>query len=189
MRPPYFPVRVTDLLGDITFHDAARTSISRRGRRRCGCATCPTSGPPTAIASRSAAASIAYISDHQQPLDGCDTVADSVLELCDGADLLIHDAQYTPEEFRMKSNWGHCTVDYAVRVAAEAGARRLALFHHDPAHADADVDRILLGCRDSRRRLGFGEVIAAAEARPCRSPSAPVAVGVAAVSNDPAGAA
>ena len=46
-----------------------------------------------------------------------------LLELCDGADLLIHDAQYTLAEFEQKAHWGHCTVDYAVRVAKEAGVR------------------------------------------------------------------
>ena len=53
-------------------------------------------------------------SEHQQP--GCQStsVADSVLELCDGVDLLIHDAQYTDPEFAQKFDWGHCTTDYAV---------------------------------------------------------------------------
>ncbi len=84
--------------------------------------------------------SVAYISDHQQPVDGSSAVPTAVLELCDGADLVIHDAQYTPDEFETKAHWGHCTVDYAVRVAAESGARRLALFHHDPEHDDATID-------------------------------------------------
>ena len=48
-------------------------------------------------------------------------MADTVLELADGADLLIHDAQYTADEFAEKSHWGHCTVDYAVKVGREAG--------------------------------------------------------------------
>jgi len=69
---------------------------------------------------------VAYISDHQAPADGGMDVAESVLELCDGVDLLIHDAQYTPDEFREKAHWGHCSVDYAVHVAEQAGARRLA---------------------------------------------------------------
>ena len=49
-----------------------------------------------------------------------------------GVDLLIHDAQYTPAEFKRKRDWGHCTIEYAVWLAGEVGARRLALYHHDP---------------------------------------------------------
>ena len=86
--------------------------------------------------------SIAYVSDHQEPVDG-ESIAPGVLELCAGADLVIHDAQFEPHEFAVKSDWGHCTVGYAVRVAAAAGARRLALFHHDPAHGDDTVDRLV----------------------------------------------
>ena len=84
---------------------------------------------------------MAYVSDHQAP-PGLSTVADSVLELCDGVDLLIHDSQYTPDEFQARSTWGHCTMDYALLVAREAGARRLALFHHDPNHSDAELDTL-----------------------------------------------
>ena len=62
-------------------------------------------------------ASVAYISDHQQPTSGA-RIADGVFELCHGVDLLIHDAQYTPAEFARKSTWGHCTVEYAVWLAA-----------------------------------------------------------------------
>jgi CheY-like chemotaxis protein len=53
------------------------------------------------------------------------------------ADLVIHDAQYTPEEYPPKKNWGHSTYEYAVGLAAAAGVRKLALTHHDPTHSDA----------------------------------------------------
>ena len=98
---------------------------------------------------------IAYISDHQQPVD-CDDVADAVLELCRDADLLIHDAQYEPAEFALKSDWGHCTIGYAVRVAAEAAAKRLVLFHHDPSHSDDDIDRLLDRAQASPSTRGRG---------------------------------
>jgi ribonuclease BN (tRNA processing enzyme) len=90
-------------------------------------------------------------------------VPESVLELADGVDLLIHDAQYTDEEWDKKSHWGHCTVDYAVLVAKEAGARRLALFHHDPAHSDDKLDRLLERARAKGDEAGVGEVLSAAE--------------------------
>jgi ribonuclease BN (tRNA processing enzyme) len=109
-----------------------------------------------------AGASVAYVSDHQAPL-GLDTVADSVLELCDGVDLLIHDAQYTPEEFDVKSTWGHCTMDYALRVARQCGARRLCLFHHDPGHTDEDLDALHAEIKAAPRGSRLREVIGASE--------------------------
>ncbi len=53
-----------------------------------------------------------------------------------GADLVIHDAQYTPEEYPAKKTWGHSPFDYVVEIAAAAGVRRVALTHHDPTHDD-----------------------------------------------------
>ena len=87
-----------------------------------------------------------------------------MLELCDGVDVLIHDAQHTRAEYEPKRHWGHCTVDYAVHVAREAGARRLVLFHHDPAHGDDDLDVIERVARRLRRpHRRRREVIAAYE--------------------------
>ena len=60
------------------------------------------------------------------------------------ADLVIHDAQYTPEEYLTKKNWGHSPYDYVVHIAAAAGVKRVALTHHDPGHNDefvADIER------------------------------------------------
>ncbi|MCU1453312.1 MAG: fold metallo-hydrolase [Acidimicrobiales bacterium] len=161
MRPPYFPVRATDLFGDIRFHDSSDTELTW-GRARVLVRDVPHVGETNGYRIELDGLVIAYISDHQQPV-GSDGIADSVIELCRDADLLIHDAQYDPDEFAVKSNWGHCTVDYAVQVAAAAGVRRLALFHHDPSHADHDVDRLLAGARQTSVRVGGPEVIAAAE--------------------------
>jgi ribonuclease BN (tRNA processing enzyme) len=108
-------------------------------------------------------AAVAYLSDHQMPHDGRHVVSDEVLELCDGADLVIHDAQFTRSEFAEKYYWGHCTVEYAIFVAQEAGARRLALFHHDPAHSDDQMDAILSKARQVAEKTALDEVIAAYE--------------------------
>jgi ribonuclease BN (tRNA processing enzyme) len=69
-----------------------------------------------------------------------------------GADLLCLDAQYTPEEYAglagpSKRGWGHSTMVDAAQVAAAVGARRLILFHHDPAHNDDAVERMAEGAR------------------------------------------
>ena len=70
------------------------------------------------------------------------TVDPGVLELVDGVDLLIHDSQFTPELLEARLNWGHCTTRYACHVAEQAGAKRIALFHHDPLHDDDMVDAL-----------------------------------------------
>ena len=121
----------------------------------------PHIGPTVGYRVECDGASVAYISDHQAPI-GLDTVADSVLDLCNGVDLLIHDAQYTEAEFSAKGHWGHCTIDYALMVAAEAGARQLCLFHHDPAHSDEVLDRELERGRAAGKR-SFANIISAWE--------------------------
>jgi ribonuclease BN (tRNA processing enzyme) len=158
MRPPYFPVHVTDLRGNIRFHDQDISVGAAKVRIR----PVPHCGPTVGFRVEMGGQSVAYISDHQAPLS-LKGVSDGVLDLCDGVDLLIHDAQYTPAEFQERSHWGHCTVDYAVLVAKESGARRLALFHHDPAHSDEDLDRLLVGAQATAKAAGLDEVVAAAE--------------------------
>jgi phosphoribosyl 1,2-cyclic phosphodiesterase len=162
VRPPFFPVRTADLLGDIRFHDLWDDEIELDGAK-VKARSVPHVGRTSGYRVEMGGATIAYVSDHQMPADGSHQVTDAVLELCDGVDLLIHDAQYTVEEFPEKSTWGHCTVDFAVHVAKEAGVRRLALFHHDPTHHDDAVDDILRHARQLARGTGITEVIAAHE--------------------------
>jgi CheY-like chemotaxis protein/phosphoribosyl 1,2-cyclic phosphodiesterase len=71
-----------------------------------------------------------------------------------GAGLVIHDAQYTPEEYPSKKNWGHSTYEYAVDIAAAAGVRDLALTHHDPAHDDAFMAEIENRARAYAKQVG-----------------------------------
>jgi phosphoribosyl 1,2-cyclic phosphodiesterase len=162
MRPPFFPVRTHELLGDITFHDAWSTELELDGAK-VTVRPVPHIGMTNGYRVEMGGATVAYISDHQMPIDGSHEVAQDVLDLCDGVDLLIHDAQYTVAEFPAKSTWGHCTVDYAVHVAKESGARRLALFHHDPTHDDAALDGILSHARQLAGNGGPSEVLAAHE--------------------------
>jgi phosphoribosyl 1,2-cyclic phosphodiesterase len=161
MQPPYFPIRPTDLRGDIRFHDVNDDEF-KVGRARVVSRLVPHLGPTNGYRVDWDGFSVAYISDHQAPHD-LDTVPESVLTLADGVDLLVHDAQYTDEEWEKKSHWGHCTVDYAVFVAKEAGAQRLALFHHDPAHGDDKLDALLERARAKGSAGGVGEVISASE--------------------------
>jgi phosphoribosyl 1,2-cyclic phosphodiesterase len=146
MRPPFFPVSPTDLRGDVAFHDLADADVVI-GDAKVLARPVPHVGATNGYRIEMGGASVAYISDHQQPTDGSYRVADAVLELCDGVDLLIHDAQYTRGEFAEKSTWGHCTVGYAVAVARDSGARVLALFHHDPDRDDDALDALVAEAR------------------------------------------
>jgi phosphoribosyl 1,2-cyclic phosphodiesterase len=82
---------------------------------------------------------VVYASDVNHPSQGLDT---RVIELARGADLLIHDAQFTPEEKQERPAWGHSSWLEAAQVAQQAGVRRLALFHHDPDHGDDQLEEI-----------------------------------------------
>ena len=73
----------------------------------------------------------------------------SVRKLAEGADVLIYDAQYLPEEYAAeKRGWGHSHWREAVNVVMESGAKELVLFHHDPEHTDAIVDKVVQESRN-----------------------------------------
>jgi len=70
------------------------------------------------------------------------------VELARGADLLVHDAQYTAEELLKRRGWGHSSFDQAMQLAEMAGVKSLALTHHDPEHDDDFLNRIEKLCRE-----------------------------------------
>jgi phosphoribosyl 1,2-cyclic phosphodiesterase len=159
ISPPLFPVGLDGFPGRIEIRQPARHF--RVGGFEIESAPVPHVGEALGYRVSHRGVSVAYISDHQQPTSGA-RIAAGVFELCHGVDLLIHDAQYTPAEFARKSTWGHCTVEYAVWLAGEVGARRLALYHHDPTHDDAMIDRLAAGAAECGRALGV-DVFAARE--------------------------
>lgn len=144
VQPPVFPITLDLIPATIRFHDIdpGRFELAPGVVVRTG--VVPHPGTTYGFRIDADGHSVAYVPDHQEPVNGDGPPAD-VLDLIDGVDLLIHDAQYTHEEFARKSTWGHCTVDYAVDVAIAGGASHLALFHHDPSHVDSLVDSLVLG--------------------------------------------
>jgi len=161
MCPPYFPVRLADLPSGIVLQCATDTQFVV-GEATVTVAPVPHTGRTNGYRVDLRGTSVAYIPDHQQP-DDPTTVDPRVLELARDVDLLIHDAQYTPELFAERSNWGHCTVEYACEVAAQAGARTLALFHYDPLHTDVRMDELLAEAQSFGEARGLHDVIAARE--------------------------
>lgn len=152
VRPPMFPVTLGDLPGTFRFHDVGDSTFDV-GDYEVTSRLVPHIGNTLGFRVSFRGRTVVYLSDHQMPADGEPRITQSVRELCAGADLLIHDAQYTPTEFAAKSNWGHSTMDFALWVAAETGVKTLALFHHDPGRADDDMDRLLdtVRCEGDKR--------------------------------------
>jgi phosphoribosyl 1,2-cyclic phosphodiesterase len=167
IRPPYFPVGLHDLPAELSFFEVGNDEV-KLGSARVIVREVPHVGLTVGYRVEVDGVSIAYVSDHQAPAEGGAvrlTVSDSVLELCDRADLLIHDAQYSDEEFAVKAHWGHSTLAYAIHVAREAGVRRLALFHHDPTHDDDTLDAFGRTAESSGLAGHLESIIVASEGR------------------------
>jgi phosphoribosyl 1,2-cyclic phosphodiesterase len=78
-----------------------------------------------------------------------------VIDFCRNADVLIHDATYTPEEYLDRVGWGHSHYLFTLRVASEANVKRLYLFHHDQNHSDEKVDDILMKSKREVKSRGY----------------------------------
>lgn len=145
MSPPLFPVRLRDLPCRLALHEVPR------GRFHIGPFTLESMqvchpGPTLGYRISTAAGTLAYLPDHEPALGlrGSFLAAQwtSGHALAEGADLLIHDAQYGDAEYERCVGWGHSTLRRAIEFATLAETRRLVLFHHDPGHDDAMLDRM-----------------------------------------------
>jgi phosphoribosyl 1,2-cyclic phosphodiesterase len=76
-----------------------------------------------------------------------DEIDQNVVRLAEGADLLIHEAQYTSEELKDKKGWGHSSYEQAIQVAEMAGVKQLAITHHDPEHDDEFLTKMEKQCQ------------------------------------------
>jgi CheY-like chemotaxis protein len=157
MEYTYFPIELEQLPAAISYHELNEGIHSIAGVR---VATQYLNHPAMTLGYRIEADGVAlvYLVDHEPFADELWRAGaerghiESILHDGDrrharfmaGADLVIHDAQYTPAEYPAKKTWGHSTYDYVVQVASAAGVRRVALTHHDPSHDDpfvADIER------------------------------------------------
>ena len=112
--------------------------------------------------------SMAYVTDNELGPGGDygtrPTWRKDFVEFLAGVDLLIHDGMYTPAELEMHRGWGHSSYEEAVTLAADAGAKRLVLFHHEPEHTDETMDGVLAAARAAAKTRGQpAEVLAAQE--------------------------
>ena len=149
MSPPLFPIPIEAFKADVRFEDFA-----------CGAKLTPQPGisietrllnhPGGACGYRLTyqGATVAYVTDTEHVAGQDD---DNVLALMRDADIVFYDATYTEEEYARHVGWGHSTWEEGVRLADCAGVGTLVLFHHDPRHDDADLDRIASAAAAARR--------------------------------------
>lgn len=152
MQREYFPVSLSDMGAQISFWQPETSEVTTASGIRVR--TSRHNHPGGAYGYRIAEGSktLVYCTDveHGKSIDP------NVVALARDADLLIHDAQYTPKELLQKRGWGHSSWEQAIEVALQANVRQLALFHHDPEHDD----RFLLGVEKECQRLFANSVIA-----------------------------
>jgi phosphoribosyl 1,2-cyclic phosphodiesterase len=145
MTAPHFPVGFDQAPARLVFHEPPR-----RGRFAIGpiaIATATLNHPNGVMAYRieCEGRSVVYATDTEHLADG--GIDSRLVELARDADVLIYDAQYTPDEYCgavgvSRMGWGHSTWEEGVRVARAADVKRLVLFHHEPSHDDATVEAI-----------------------------------------------
>ena len=132
MARPYFPVPFEAVAARREYHDLNGGTIAA-GETRVH--SFPLNHPQGACGYRIEVngASIVHVTDHEH---GNAVIDRGIRDHACGADVLIYDAQYTPEEYAAKQGWGHSTYAEGASVARDAGVKQLILFHHDPRHND-----------------------------------------------------
>ncbi len=180
VESPFFPVALREMPGSITVEELAGSTF-RVGKMRGRAARLNHPGGGVGFRLDTAHGSLAYVPDHEIPCSVAGTsgsgrerkVVGRTLPrdrarlremelLVREVDLLIHDAQYTADEYSRRIGWGHSCVDAVVEQAMRCGARRLVLFHHDPDRDDGQLDTILAQARAQAARAGSPLVIDAA---------------------------
>ena len=162
LSPPLFPVFLRDLGSHVSLHDVPSEPFSIGSVTVDGEAIIHP-GPTVGYRISSGGRTLAYLPDHEPALGAPSFPISpdwtSGHRLAAGADLLIHDAQYTEEEYASRVGWGHSSLEQTWAFALQAGVRRLVTFHHDPSHGDDQLDQMVadLQSRDGPEVIGGRE--------------------------------
>jgi phosphoribosyl 1,2-cyclic phosphodiesterase len=141
MRPPSFPVTLESMRARMTFATAQARRPIQHGPFSVTPFLLPHPNGCYGYRVESAGHSFVYATDVELSVD---RLTPEIVQAMQGCDALCLDAQYTPDEYHgrkgiPKKGWGHSTMVDAAQIAREVGAKRLFLFHHDPAHNDDAV--------------------------------------------------
>ena len=154
MGPPHFPVRYSDLKAQITYKDACPGAFGigsvqvvpiSLSHPNGGCGYKFIEDGKTFVFLTDNELGYTHVNGHQ-PAD--------YEAFCKGADLLFHDAEYTPEEYAKSIEWGHSTYTDALNLALGAGVKQFGLFHLNSERTDAAMDRMVDQCRETIKKRG-----------------------------------
>lgn len=113
---------------------------------------------------REGSKTLCFITDNELRIDAPSGRAPKdYVKFCKDADILIHDAQYTPEEIDMRKGWGHSEYRSTFDLAYRAGVKKLVLFHHDPTRTDPEVKAMKVLCEDLAEKKNSSIIIEAAK--------------------------
>lgn len=140
MRPPWFPVRLEICKANLDCKDFVSGDVLRP-REGIAIRTASLNHPGGCIGYRVewGGRAIAVITDTEHEPGKLDP---AILGLIEGAELVVYDCTYVEEEMPRYRGYGHSTWQHGVKLCKAAGAKRLALFHHDPARTDAQLEAI-----------------------------------------------
>ncbi len=145
LSPPLFPVHIRDLPCKLTLHEI-ENSVFEIGPFTIQTGYVIHPGPTVGFRISGLHSVFTYMPDHEPALGRTGILKDrkwiSGIDLASGADLLLHDAQYSLQEYNDKTGWGHSSMDDALRFASVAGVKHLLIAHHDPSHSDIKLNEI-----------------------------------------------
>ena len=147
MSPPNFPVNFAGIKADIAYHESCDDLVSLKS----------VTATPINLSHPNGGLGYKFIEDGRSFVFLTDNELmfkhpggfdyHDYLEFSADADLLIHDAEYREEEYGKTRAWGHSTYKDALRLALDAGVKKLGLFHHNQDRSDQSIDDILEDCR------------------------------------------
>ena len=158
---PLFPLRFQQIPARLHFHDVPEETFEL-GAVRVTASRVTHPGPTVAYRLEEDGRSLAFIPDNEPAL-GCEIAAApaaevSGLDLATGVDVLMHDAQYTSEEYSTRVGWGHSALPDLAALVRRAEPGQVLMFHHEPNHTDDDLEGML----DEARSLMPGQAVALA---------------------------
>jgi phosphoribosyl 1,2-cyclic phosphodiesterase len=145
LSPPLFPVRFRDLSSQLHLHEVSQSDF-HIGNFKINSRFINHPGPTIGYRISNNHSVLSYLPDHEPFLGNRGLMNGkkwiSGMSIAQNADLLIHDSQYSEEEYLMHVGWGHCSIYHAAEFASLAEVDKLLLFHHDPNHTDHQLDKI-----------------------------------------------